>query len=79
MITMTPRRWAVFFFSSLVLNLFFIGIIAAGAYKWREGRHFRGATMTVPWAVRVIGKEVRPAARQLFRERAPEMPRLRSA
>jgi uncharacterized membrane protein len=73
MITMTPRRWAIFFFSSLVLNLFLIGVIAAGAYKWRHGRHFRGATMTVPWAVRVIGKEARPAARKLFRERAAEM------
>lgn len=73
MMSMTPRRWAIFFFSSLVLNLFLAGLIVAGAIKWDRGRHYRGAVLTVPWAARVIGEEVRPAARKLFRERAPEM------
>ncbi len=73
MISMTPRRWAIFFFSSLVLNLFLAGVIVAGAIKGDRGRHYRGAVLTVPWAARVIGEEVRPAARKLFRERAPEM------
>ncbi|MDP6173332.1 MAG: periplasmic heavy metal sensor [Rhodospirillales bacterium] len=73
MITMTPRCWAGFFFSSLVLNLFLIGVIAAGAYKKHNSRQFRGGVLSVPWAVRVLGEEVRPAARKLFGERAPDM------
>ena len=79
MIKMTPRRWAVLFFCSLALNLFLAGVLAAGAYKWDRGRHFRGSMMTVPWALRVLGDDARPAARKQFRAHRADIRARRTA
>ncbi|MBT3915352.1 MAG: periplasmic heavy metal sensor [Rhodospirillaceae bacterium] len=70
MTKLTSRRWAIIFFISLALNVFLGGLIVADKYfKGHRGPGFRGTVYSMPWARRVLGDEVRPMMRQLFRER----------
>ncbi len=70
MTKLTSRRWAIIFFISLALNVFLGGLIVADKYfKGHRGHGFRGTVYSMPWARRVLGDEVRPMMRQLFRER----------
>ncbi len=68
MTKLTSRRWAIIFFISLALNVFLGGLfIADKFFKDHRGRGFRGMTYSVPWARRILGDEVRPMARDIFR------------
>ena len=68
MTKLTSRRWAIIFFISLALNLFLGGLIVADKYfKDSRSKSFRSMMYSVPWARRVIGDEVRPMAREIFR------------
>ena len=69
MTKLTSRRWAIIFFISLALNVFLGGLFVADKYfKDNRSRGFRGMTYSVPWARRILGDEVRPMARGIFRE-----------
>jgi uncharacterized membrane protein len=69
MTKLTSRRWAIIFFISLALNVFLGGLFIADKYfKDKRGRSFHGMTYSVPWARRILGDEVRPMAREIFRE-----------
>mgnify|MGYP000320635872 CR=1 FL=1 len=69
MTKLTSRRWAIIFFISLALNVFLGGLFVADKYfKDNRSRGFRGMTYSVPWARRILGDEVRPMAREIFRE-----------
>ena len=73
MTQLTTRRWAIIFFISLALNVFLGGLIVADKYfKGHRGHSFRGMTYSVPWARRILGDEVRPMARQIFRNHREE-------
>ncbi|MDP6257597.1 MAG: periplasmic heavy metal sensor [Rhodospirillales bacterium] len=70
MTKLTSRRWAIIFFISLALNVFLGGLLVADKYfKGHRGAGFRGNVYSMPWARRVLGDEVRPMMRQIFRER----------
>lgn len=67
---MTSRRWAIIFFISLALNIFLGAVIAAGVWKAKERRAFRGPPVySAPWAAKVLGDDVRAKSRAIMRER----------
>jgi len=69
MVQMTSKKWAIILFISLALAIFLGGALIADKF-FKEKRHaFRGMVYSVPWAVKVIGKEVRPQARENFMSR----------
>lgn len=68
MTKLTPRRWAIIFFISLALNVFLGGLFVADKYfKDPRSRSYRSMVYSVPWARRVLGDEVRPMAREIYR------------
>ena len=69
MINMTSRRWAIIFFCSLAVNVILGSLMVSDKFERDQRRGFRGITYTVPWAVRVIGKEMRPVAFAAFEKR----------
>lgn len=73
MTSMTPRRWAIIFFCSLAVNILLVGVIVAGLYFKDSLRGHGRMLYSVPWAVRVIGKEVRPQAREMFEARRDQI------
>ncbi len=59
MVQMTSKKWAIILFISIALNIFLGSVLVADKF-FKEKRHtFRGMVYSVPWAVKVIGKEVR--------------------
>ena len=66
MTKLTSSRWAIIFFISLTLNVFLGGLFVAN--KYFKDRGFRGMVYSVPWARRILGEEVQPLARQIFRD-----------
>lgn len=78
MARMTPRHWAAICFVSLALNVLMAGVIGT-AYVNRELRDrelvHRMTVYTVPWAFRIIGEEVGPAARRVYAKNQAELVR----
>jgi uncharacterized membrane protein len=73
MTRMTPKRLAIVLYCSLAVNVLLAGIIVAAFYFKEHRRGVRGMLYSVPWAVRVIGKEVRPKARELYTSRQDQI------
>ena len=68
MTKLTSNRWAMIFFISLIINIFLGSLIISDKYfKDTHFHKFRGIVYTVPWAHRVLGDEVQPLTRQIFR------------
>jgi len=69
MTKLTSRRWAIIFFISFAFNLFLGGLFITDKYfNDQPGRGLRGMVYSVPWGRRILGDEVRPLARQVFRD-----------
>ncbi|MAF47774.1 MAG: periplasmic heavy metal sensor [Rhodospirillales bacterium] len=69
MTIMTSRRWAIVFFCSLALNLFLAGLVITDKFfDHRHGRAFGRMLYSAPWAMRVVGDEIRPQVRDIFRK-----------
>ncbi|MEK9678998.1 MAG: periplasmic heavy metal sensor [Rhodospirillaceae bacterium] len=73
MTRLIPKRLAIVLYCSLAVNVLLAGIIAAVYFKDHQRRGVRGMLYSVPWAARVIGKEVRPKARELYRSRLEQI------
>jgi uncharacterized membrane protein len=70
MTIMTGRRWAIVLFCSLALNLFLGGLLVADKYFGHQRGHSLARMLySPPWAARVVGKDIRPQMRELFRNR----------
>jgi uncharacterized membrane protein len=68
------RKWAIVMIVSVALNLFLAAVIATAWVKMPRhfNRGFATAPLSMPWAVRVLGQDTRPMAREIFHERFPE-------
>ena len=77
MVQITSKKWAIILFISIALNIFLGSVLVADKF-FKEQRHaFRGMVYSVPWAVKVIGKEVRSQARENFMARRDRVRRNR--
>ena len=87
------KRWAIVLVASLAINLFLVGGIAAGlamrgaaepsatpAETASVRPNLRGLpSFSMPFAIRTLGPEVRPMAREIFRTRRPDFRKKRRA
>lgn len=75
------KRWAGVLVASLAINLFLIGAVVAGLAMRDHGGPFRPpppafqgglSSFSMPFAIRALGDEVRPLARETFRKHRSE-------
>lgn len=66
MSALKSNRWAIALIASLAVNIFLIAALATNAFRHPPGRGFAGAPFSMPWAIRVLGGDMRPLAFEIF-------------
>ena len=79
MLQMTSKKWSLIVFASLAVNVFLVWALVADKLFNGHRPVSQGMVYSVPWAVRVIGREVRPQARENFMARRDQIRQSRKA
>jgi uncharacterized membrane protein len=73
------RTWAVVLVLSVAINLFLVAVIGTAWLHRHYARGYGGYTFSVPWSLHVVGDDIRPLAREIFRSKSAEFAENRKA
>jgi uncharacterized membrane protein len=79
MARMTQRGWAITLFCSLAVNVLLAGVIVTAYLKRDLDMASRMTVYSVPWALRVIGREVDELTQRIYTKNQAAMNRERQA